>query len=186
MSPKNRPVCRAVVAFNVAFSAWMVAMVVWTIAGTRYQKLATIGRHVEYLDIMFIALLGAGTGLLVWIWERRQVVGYPRCVRCGYNLTGHVGLPPDQRRHCPECGEPLTEAHIIAAAQPDPRQADRRLMRLAGLAAFVSTVAAAGMFALLIGYGQYQWWMGLVLAVTCTFLWACLLLIRRLQREQPY
>jgi hypothetical protein len=36
-----------------------------------------------------------------WTWHGRQAPEAPRCVNCGYNLTGNVS------GRCPECGTPI-------------------------------------------------------------------------------
>lgn len=88
--------------------------------------------------------------------RRRTIATHPRCGQCGYNLTGHADLFESQEAVCPECGERIAEANVIASRQPDEKQLSGMVEKLAAIGAITGTVAMLGFALLLAGKGELR------------------------------
>lgn len=88
--------------------------------------------------------------------RRKTIAEYPRCGRCGYDLTGHVERFESGEARCPECGERLVQANIIPAGQLGEKQVRGPGEKLAELSAAWGTVAMLEFALLLADMGELR------------------------------
>jgi hypothetical protein len=90
------------------------------------------------------------------ILRHRTAADHPRCVQCGYNLTGHAKRLECQDGICPECGTQLTVTAIIKPGQPDEKQVNKINRRLTAIGASVGTAGMIVFASTLMRTGELQ------------------------------
>ena len=82
-----------------------------------------------------IVLIPIAAGILLVGLSRRGGLGFPACGRCGYDLSGSIGVAT----RCPECGGDFANVGIVP-----PKGRRNRIMVWAGAALIVIPLTCAG------------------------------------------
>jgi hypothetical protein len=69
---------------------------------------------------------------------------YPRCAKCYFDLTGHIGEGGEATGNCPECGNSLHGSSAIPAGEITGKELDRVSRRYRFLGVFVYGFGAIG------------------------------------------